>query len=397
MSSTRENDVTDIKILEESLYSLHVQLYQNLRRLIYTGHWPTHSLVPSEQLIAKHLTISRSTVRLAFQRAELEGLIRRVPGKGTFVAYSHQNGTHSGSIAYITPYQPVSEWGAVILNGAESAARARGFRLLYCRRNEDQREAQLLHELQDDHSAGILLWPEARTSLTQDEIASYRQLHIPVVFMDRTIEGADFDCVTSDNYAGATLLMRHLVELGHRRIVFLTHRYTALLTVAERYRAYEDVMRQANLYPAKPWFIGDGFREIDERQILDPGGDAAAVEIMQILRYLQETRPRPTAVFALNDIVAILVMRAAALLGIQVPHELSIAGFDDMPFTACLNVPLTTVSQDTMAIGGQAAQLLINRIEGWESPATIELIPTQLKVRLSTATVPETAGNSERG
>jgi DNA-binding LacI/PurR family transcriptional regulator len=391
MSSTRENDVTDIKILEESLYSLHIQLYQNLRRLIYTGHWSLNSLVPSEQQIAKYLSISRSTVRLAMQRAELEGLIRRVPGKGTFVAYSHQDGFQSGSIAYITPYQPVSEWGAVILNGAESAARARGYRLLYCRRNEDQREAQLLQELQDDHIAGILLWPEARTSLTQDEIAIYRQLHIPVVLMDRTVEGVGYDCVTSENYAGATMLMQHLVGLGHRRIVFLTHRYTELLTVAERYRAYEDVMRQANLSPAKPWFIGDGFRETDERQIFDPGSDAVAVELMQIIRYLQETTPRPTAVFALNDIVAILVMRAAALLGIHVPHELSIAGFDDMPFTACLNVPLTTVSQDTLAIGRQAGHLLINRIEGWDGPTTIELIPTQLKVRLSTATISETA------
>jgi GntR family transcriptional regulator of arabinose operon len=390
MNNTRENDVADIKILEESLNSLHVQLYQNLQRLIYTGHWPTNSLVPSEQLIAKHLNISRSTVRLAFQRAELEGLIRRVPGKGTFVAFSRQNGHQSGSIAYITPYQPVSEWGAVVLNGAESAARARGYRLLYCRRNEDQREVELLQELQDDNVAGALLWPEARTSPTRAEIESYRLLHIPVVFMDRTIEGVDYDCVTSENYVGATRLMQHLVELGHRHIVFLTHRYTQLLTVAERFRAYEEVMREVNLSPSKPWFIGDGFRETDERQIFDPGSDARAVEMMQIIRYLQETTPRPTAVFALNDIIAILVMRAAALLGIQVPHELSIVGFDDMPFTACLNVPLTTVAQNTLTIGSRAAHLLINRIEGWDGPPTIELVPTQLKIRLSTANVSET-------
>ena len=391
MNNTRENDVTDINLLEESLYSLHVQLYQNLRRLIYTGHWPANSLVPSEQLIAKHLRISRSTVRLAFQRAELEGLIRRVPGKGTFVAFSRQNGYQSGSVAFISPFQPLSEWAAMLLNGAESAARARGYRLLYCKRNEDQREVQLLQELQDDNIAGILLWPEAGTSPAQGEIERYRQLHIPVVLMDRTIEGVEYDCVTSENHAGASMLMQHLVELGHRHIVFISHRCTQLLTVSERFRAYEDVMRQANLSPSKPWLIGDGFRETEERQILDPGSDAGAVEIMQIIRCIQETTPRPTAIFALNDNIAILAMRAAALLGIRVPHDLSIAGFDDMPFTVCLNVPLTTVAQDTMAIGNQAAHLLINRIEGWDGPITTELIPTQLKVRLSTATVSETA------
>lgn len=391
MNNPRENDVTDIKILEESLYSLHVQLYQNLRRLIYTGHWPANSLVPSEQVIAKHLKISRSTVRLGLQRAELEGLIRRVPGKGTFVAYSRPNVYQSGSIAFITPHQPVSEWGAIILGGAEATARARGYRLLYCRRNEDQREVQLLQELQNDNIAGILLWPEAKGPLSQDEIESYRQLQIPVVLMDRTIEGVDFDCVTSENYAGALMLMQHLIKLGHRHIVFITHRCTDLLTVSERFRAYEDAMCQANLSPSSPWLIGDGFRETHERLLFDPGSDAAAVEIMQIIRYLQETVPRPTAIFALNDIIAVLVMRAMTLLGIRVPHELSIAGFDDMPFTACLSVPLTTVAQDTMAIGSKAAQMLINRIEGWDGPPTIELIPTQLKARLSTATISELA------
>lgn len=396
MSSVRENDVNDIKILEESLYSLHAQLYQNLRRLIYTGHWPTNSLVPSEQLIAKHLKISRSTVRLAFQRAELEGLIRRVAGKGTFVAFSRQNGHQSGSIAFISPFQPLSEWGAMLLNGAESAARARGYRLLYCRRNEDQREVELLQELQDDNIAGILLWPEAREALTHDEIESYRQLHVPVVLMDRTIEGMEHDCVTSENYAGASLLMQHLIELGHRHIVFITHRCIQLLTVSERLRACEAAMRQAGLSPCSPWLIGDGFRETDERQILDPASDAGAVEIMQIIRYIQETTPRPTAIFALNDNIAILAMRAATLLGIRVPHELSIAGFDDMPFTACLNVPLTTVAQDTMAIGRQAAQLLINRITGWDGPTTIELIPTQLKIRLSTARPESQKGGEKR-
>lgn len=112
---------------------------------------------------------------------------------------------------------------------------------------------------------------------------------------------------------------------------------------------------------------------------------------MQIMRYLKDVTPRPTAVFALNDVVAVLAMRAAALLNVRVPHEISIVGFDDMPFTACLNVPLTTVAQDTMAMGGHAAQLLINRIEGWDGPTTIEEIPTQLKIRLSTAPVLETA------
>ena len=155
-------------------------------------------------------------------------------------------------------------------------------------------------------------------------------------------------------------------------------------------------MRKANLTPLNPWLIGDGFRETEERQILDPGSDAGAVEIMQIMRFIQEANPRPTAIFALNDAIAILAMRAAALLGIQVPHELSIAGFDDLPFTVCLDVSLTTVAQDTLMMGRQAAQLLINRIEGWDSATTLDQIPTQLKIRLSTAAVADTVSPSER-
>src|SRR5258706_6553271 len=80
--------------------------------------------------------------------------------------------------------------------------------------------------------------------------------------MDRTISGFDCDCVTSDNYGGAQALMRHLIELGHRHVVFLSHHEMELLPVMERYRAYCDVLQEAGLTPEDPWLIGQPGKEI---------------------------------------------------------------------------------------------------------------------------------------
>src|SRR5436190_17185710 len=81
------NKVADIVISHGSVVSLHAQLHNQLRQVILSGRWPHGSRIPSETQLAEYLKLSRSTVRLALQRAEIEGLIERTAGRGTFVAY----------------------------------------------------------------------------------------------------------------------------------------------------------------------------------------------------------------------------------------------------------------------------------------------------------------------
>lgn len=379
------NKVSDILLYHNSFISLHVQLHNQLREIIHSGRWTAGTRIPSENQLTTHLNISRSTVRLALQRAELEGLIERIPGKGTFVADMVRKEDRSRLIAFVTCGFD-SETHLLLLNGAEEAVKANGHRIIFSNVQSRQEEIEVLKRVADEDVAGVLLWPNANTPLMAKENAMhYQQVRIPIVLMDRQIYGFDCDYVTSDNYGGAQALMRHLVELGHQHMVFLTHHETELLTVMERYRAYCDVLSEAGLIAIAPWLISQPGNEISASDTLRSSVDSKSPELQQIKDYMLNAQPRPTAIFALNDYLAIMARRAMMLLDIPVPDAVSIAGFDDIEMAAYLETPLTTVAQDPLTIGKRAAQLLIDRLEGYSGPPVCEIIPTRLRIRRSTA------------
>jgi len=221
----------------------------------------------------------------------------------------------------------------------------------------------------------------------QQNLMIYQQLQVPIVLIDRHILGFECDYVTSDNYGGAQALMQHLVEMGHQRIVFLSHPEIQLPPVMERYRAYRDVLHEAGLIVYDPWLIGEPGKEISASYAFRSSVDQKSPELQQIKNSMLQADPRPTAIFALNDYVAVLAMRAMKLLNLRVPDMVSIAGFDDTDIALHLEVPLTTVAQDPLVIGKRAAHLLINRLEGYAGPTNCEFIPTQLRVRSSTSVI----------
>jgi len=157
------------------------------------------------------------------------------------------------------------------------------------------------------------------------------------------------------------------------------------MTVAERLRGYQDKLRDAGLVPLEPWLVGTLGQEMEIVFTLRSYSGVSSQEVEQIARYLQAPQ-RPTALFAMNDMMAMQAMKAARLVGLCVPEDLSVVGFDDEGIVnALLDVPLTTVAQDGFTMGKRAAELLIERIEGHDGPPRREVLPTQLRVRASTA------------
>jgi len=375
--------VVDVVISHTSIVSLHLQLHNQLRQLILSGRWSYGSRIPSETQFAEHLKLSRSTVRLALQLAEIEGLIERRAGRGTFVAYLPSKEGKNRLIAFIT-----SDFDAenhlFILNGAESEAKARGYQLVFSKAKDLQEETDILKGLEENNAAGIILWAHAIHS-HPNSTWGVAPSHMPVVLVDRKIEGVEWDCVTSDNYGGAQALMRHLIELGHQRVVFLTHHEMLISTVKERYQAYHDVLQEAGLMPLEPWLIDQPGKEPGVREVLRSAADSRGPYLQKIKEYMSNAQPRPTAIFAVNDYVAILAMRAMKSLGLHIPDDISLAGFDGTDIAAQLEVPLTTVAQDPFTIGKKAAEYLIDRIEGYSGPARCEIVSTQLHIRSSTS------------
>lgn len=381
------NKVTDISLIEDSFVSLHVQLHNQLRQLIHSGRWPNASRIPSENELTSHLNISRSTVRLALQLSEIECLIERKAGRGTFVTYTPTKAHNSRLIAFITGGID-AENHLLMLNGAEQEARARGYQIVFSNAKNQEEELYILENVGQNNIAGVILWANAQsTQSRQSNIDKYKKIPIPIVLMDRKISGFDCDFVTSNNYDGARALMRHFINFGHRHIVFLSHDMVEVSPVMERYRAYCEALEQAGLPTSEPWIIGKHGIEISAKYALRSSIDKNSIEIQQIKDYLLKTQPRPTAFFALNDWIAVFAIQAMKQLGLNVPNDVSIAGFDDIELAAHLDPPLTTVAQDPFAMGKTAAQLLLDRIDTKRETNKLEVLSTELRIRSSTAKI----------
>ncbi len=179
-----------------------------------------------------------------------------------------------------------------------------------------------------------------------------------------------------------------MIDLGHEAITFLTCQILDLLPIAERYRGYQVALTDAGFSPLKPWLVGNPNREISSAYALQGYTTDNNPLVRQITNYLTENAGKITAIFAMNDNVALLALKAAQIAGLHVPDDISIIGYDDIDIAPYLPTPLTTVAQNAFAIGEQAAELLIERIEGWYSgtPRSVA-IPTRLQVRASTSVV----------
>jgi DNA-binding LacI/PurR family transcriptional regulator len=375
----------EIRIDRDGAIPLHAQLLNQLRHLILSHKWEPDTQIPSEPELQRRLSISRSTIRQALRNAESEGLIVRVPGKGTFVTFSALD-QRSHLVGYITD-DCCDPMQSLVLTGAEHAVNARGFRILFGNSNGSvEEESRILDQLVlEDRVAGILVWPVPRMDQSGRLLQLCHQRALPLVAVDRTLEGLSCDFVTSQNYAGAHSAVTHLLELGHRRIAFLSHPIQYVTTIVERLQGYRDAMRDAGLTPWEPWLVGSTKREASIRAAAKNRDKSHKQSVDQITRYLNSD-DRPTAIFAVNDVMAVLAMRAARTLGLGVPKDLSLVGFDDNDIIhSLLDVSLTMVAQDAHAIGRRGAQLLIERIEGYQGLPRREHLPTHLRVRGSTA------------
>jgi LacI family xylobiose transport system transcriptional regulator len=194
---------------------------------------------------------------------------------------------------------------------------------------------------------------------------------IPFVVLDPTgVPDDEIPSVGSTNWHGGLSATRHLLELGHRRIAVITGPSWALCSRA-RLDGYRAALDAAGI-PVDPVLVRDGQFEIG-------GGLTSTTELLGL-------PDPPTAVFALNDGMAIGVYHAASRAGVRIPQDLSVVGFDDYPLDEWLVPPLTTVRQPLTDMGAIAARMVLDLARGGELPAKRRELATELVVRDSTAT-----------
>ena len=379
---------------------LHFQLMTYFRERILDGRLSAGARLPTDGELAAQYQISRDSVRQALALLANEGLIDRVQGRGTFVSQPASNGStvtqlKQKQIGLVLNRTLRTQVNMNLLVGVEQAAKSHGYSVsfTYAEGNQEQ-QARDIARLRANQVLGMIIY------LTGDSThdASIQQLqadHVPIVLIDRYFPGLAIDYVGLDNVGGGYRATEHLLILGHRRIGFIFSYEETLQTtsVYERWQGYCKALQKYGVpydeilvapdcnpcYQAE-WPIGsvpyDETPVVPDFRQLQTGTHEGLVEFLE--------RPdRPSAIFAVNDYVALDIMQAAKAIHLRIPEDLAVVGFDDTEFAAHVNPPLTTIRQPFIDIGLRAGTLLISRIEGIVGvPKHIEL-STNLIIRES--------------
>src|SRR5579864_1403090 len=357
---------------------LYARIAAQVRQDVQGGRYAPGQRLPAEVDLARQLGVSRGTVRQALGALLSEGLLQTVPGRGTFVS-DHMSGPPAGLVGMILP-SVVRARNPELIAGAEQVLRLAGYSLLLAISGDEHalQTAQLERVCAQGASGAILYAVDG--SLDLPELWRLSERGFPVVLIDRHIPGLPLDAVTMDNLVGGFLATGHLAELGYRRIGYIGTDNISTSSIVERMAGYRWALSECGL-DYDPGLVCTNMRRllgwpprVPEKQ--DHNED--------ILRAYLRRPDRPAAVFVCNDYVAFQLVHVAETLGLTIPDDLAIVGFDNVAYTDYFGVSLTTLEQPRFEIGATAARVLLDRIAGRRAqPGERIVIPTQLVVRRS--------------
>lgn len=261
-------------------------------------------------------------------------------------------------------------YNATLTRGIYDIATPRGYSLMvYSSQGEAELELQAHQMLRQNHVDGVLI------NSVENGVEPLRQLEVrntPFVLLNRRVKEMECDYVMVDYQRGSYLATTHLLELGHRRILYQLGAHDHAPTL-ERLSGYRQALQD----------FGVAF---DPSLVVYAAKTIEAYE--PVLEAMKQLQPRPTAIMAYNDEAAILVLKALSDLGLRVPEDISVVGQNDLSFAPYLIPPLTTIAQSVREMGTSAMEILLQKL-AWSDgqpwiPQQVVLEPKPT-IRLSTA------------
>ena len=357
---------------------LYKQLVNLLESYIASGMSVTGQRLPTESELEEVLGISRVTIRQAMKAAVDAGLVIRSAGKGTFFAATESNTLNKGFIGYIV-HHLTSSFNIQMLTAAELAINGSGYHLIFGNSGANlEQENMVLKGLGHRNLLGFIVQP-VMGSQPNRELTRIVNSGQPLILIDREIPGVTADLVTADHFSGGRLTTQHLLEQGFTKIVYLCMDVMHLSSVAGRYSGYCAAMQQAGLTP-RPAFQLSSLGEIGYNEILQGIPEENATVDGEIAAFLLSP-DRPEAIIAVNDAIALMVIKIARQLNINIPGDLALVGYDNLKFTE--GYGLTTVDQHADRIGKEAVRLLVKRISGDRRETERLVVPVELVIRAS--------------
>ncbi len=355
----------------------YVEIAATLAERIESGELGPDSPVGSESQLCQEFGVSRPTVRRAIADLTSRGLVVAVPGKGTYVRGSSTPMETKPVISFIVPHIQTPFIGEVY-RGIQSVAEQHGYAVaVYGSDWRISMENENIRLAVSRGEAGAIIFPNWGRSNYAD-LLDLKKMGFPFVLVDSFFKDLPTDYVVVDNVMGAYEAVEHLIGLGHTNIAHVMGKPRAANEA--RLQGYRQALDHYGIS-----FKPENVVTIDQPAYQDsePGEMIGEDETIELL-----ARPdRPTAIFAGNDFIALGIIKAAATLGMKVPEDLAIVGFDDLDFASWPGIELTTVAQPKVRIGEAAAELLIGKIEAKRrnpNPGIRQIVlPTSLVVRSS--------------
>ncbi len=357
----------------------HERILETLLEEIETGQYSAGEQLPTEFALAERFQASRPTVSRAMQELVRMGLVHRRVGAGTFVRQRAVDGRMVFGL--LVPELGDSEIFEPICGYIARTIQRQGHALQWEDTNPGSRRRQATATAADacrgfiDRGvAGVFMAPFVTPPETENPnrtvVQTLRKAGIAVVLLDRDIvpfpQRSEFDLVAVDHLRGQARMVEHLIASGHRRFAFWLWKNAADTMQLRAAGIFRTLARRK--LPVDPNLI----------QTCDPDDAQHVAQLMDALR--------PDAIMCENDVLAAHLMKTLEELGVRIPDDVSVVGYDDVRYAHLLRVPLTTVSQPCEQIGRAAAQLMLERIAHPDLPPRETLVTPSLAIRESAMT-----------
>jgi LacI family transcriptional regulator len=296
-------------------------------------------------------------------RAHVLGCISRIGFEPNNSARSLKRGRIS-SIGFIVP-DLGNPFFAAVAEGIQSEIADRDILLVLCiTMAKPEREGYYAHVLRTQRLDGVIYL--SGTGLPSAPLLDLAQGG-SVVFVDERLPGLEIPFVNAANRSGARAVAAHVLEAGHRHLAIVDGP-PRLWTSEQRLSGYREAIAAAGLDPDAPQIVAGDYTE--------RSGYEAGKRLLDSAQ-----AKRPTAILCSNDLMALGVVRRCRELGLRIPDDISLTGFDDIPLAEFLSPPLTTVAQPGREMGAAAARVLLYATGATNEPAGQTEFPTEVKVR----------------
>jgi len=354
----------DMIINKSSPIPQYYQLQTWLIEQIEQGIFKPNDKIPTEEEINKLTGLARATIRQAIQNLVNMGYLARKRRLGTFVLDRSQAMSKQTIIGVIVPDIRLG-YSPELARGAGDEAANNRHSIVLCNTDDLFVKADFhADRLIDNGISGVIFVPTAASDEKNSKIIDkFTRNNVAVVLADRLIPDLDIDFVTTDNLEGANTITRYLIEKGHQRIAIVLS--TLFSTERERLTGYKNALLENNI-------------QVDDSLIFTTNTRFTEEHYKELARKMLSKKQKFTAIFAGHDRIAFTISTVAKSMDIKIPQDLSIVGYDDLPFTATHPLSLTTMRQPIYEIGQKCMQLILTRINKKQPPSSKLVLKSSL-------------------